>query len=65
MQLSIATILLAATSAIAAPSVGKRESNFIIKDLKARTSLSNTMSFTLLDNANPEGDAAMKCNLIW
>ncbi|KAE8419630.1 hypothetical protein BDV36DRAFT_307611 [Aspergillus pseudocaelatus] len=60
MKFSIAALILAATSAIATPIVTKRDGSFVISDLKARGSLSNTMSFKLQD-----GDASIDCNLIW
>ncbi|OOO05123.1 hypothetical protein OAory_01066390 [Aspergillus oryzae] len=60
MKFSIVALVLAATSAIATPIVTKRDGTFVISGLKARESLSNTMSFKLLD-----GDASINCNLIW
>ncbi|KAB8201001.1 hypothetical protein BDV34DRAFT_237845 [Aspergillus parasiticus] len=60
MKFSIVALVLAATSAIATPIVTKRDGTFVISGLKARESLSNTMSFKLLD-----GDASIDCNLIW
>ncbi|OGM42659.1 hypothetical protein ABOM_008420 [Aspergillus bombycis] len=60
MKFSFAAIVLAATSAIATPIASTRDGSFVIKDLKARDSISNTMSFTLVD-----GDASIDCNLIW
>lgn len=60
MKFSIAALILAATSAIATPIASKRDGSFVISGLKARQSLSNTMSFKLQD-----GDASIDCNLIW
>ncbi|KAE8139709.1 hypothetical protein BDV38DRAFT_290996 [Aspergillus pseudotamarii] len=60
MKVSIAALILAVTSAIATPIASKRDGSFVISDLKARESLSNTMSFKLQD-----GDASIDCNLIW
>ena len=60
MKFSFAAIILAATSASATPIASKRDGTFVIKYLKARDSLSNTMSFKLLD-----GDDLIDCNLIW
>ncbi|KAE8378165.1 hypothetical protein BDV26DRAFT_197769 [Aspergillus bertholletiae] len=65
MKTSIVATVLAATAAIAAPTVAKRDGQFVISDLKARTSLSRTMSFTLLDTSAPGGEVTTDCNMIW
>lgn len=65
MKFSVAAVLLAATTAIAAPAPNKRDGAFVINGLRARLSLDGTMSFSLLDTNGPAGETPVDCNLIW
>ncbi|PGH16165.1 hypothetical protein AJ79_01932 [Helicocarpus griseus UAMH5409] len=64
MKYSIYALLLAATSAIAAPSPAKRDGGFRLINLRARRSLDHTMSFTLIDTTTVS-KIPWDCNLIW
>ncbi|KAJ5691891.1 hypothetical protein N7462_001314 [Penicillium macrosclerotiorum] len=66
MKLTIISILLAATSASAAPAMTKRSNSLQITDLEARAAGGNsaTLSFVLTDPVYP-GDTPTDCNMHW
>ncbi|CAI7619351.1 hypothetical protein N7533_004480 [Penicillium manginii] len=65
MKYTIASVLLAASSAFAAPASTKREATSLqITDFNANVGLDATMHFVLTD-ANYPNDTPTDCNLIW
>ena len=65
MKFAIASILLAASSALAAPAAKTpRTTSIQITELKANVGLDATMHFVVTD-ANFPDDTPTDCNLIW
>ncbi|RJE22440.1 hypothetical protein PHISCL_05217 [Aspergillus sclerotialis] len=62
MKLTIASLILAATSVFAAPSGVKRDSSIQISDFRATSGAS--MHFVVTDSNYPD-DTPTDCNLIW
>lgn len=65
MKFTIASVLLAASSAFAAPAPAKRDgSSLQITELWANVGLDATMHFVVTDVNHPD-DTPTDCNLIW
>lgn len=65
MKFTIASVLLAASSAFAAPAPAKRQATSLqITDFNANVGLDATMHFVVTDVNYPD-DTPTDCNLIW
>lgn len=64
----IISLLLAASPALAAPSLATRSGNIVITDLAARASSqsrTSTINFSLDDPDNNPTDTPTKCEIVW
>ncbi|KAL3484908.1 hypothetical protein BJX62DRAFT_47813 [Aspergillus germanicus] len=68
MKFTACSLLLAASSALAAPALTARGGSLTLTDFTARASAqsrTSTISFTLEDAVNYPGDTPTNCQLIW
>ncbi|KAL2835480.1 hypothetical protein BJY01DRAFT_252605 [Aspergillus pseudoustus] len=68
MKLTVFSVLLAASSAVASPTLAAREGSLTLTDFTARASSqsrTSTISFTLEDAVNYPDDTPTNCQLIW